>query len=96
MGLREMCCGDMKGEMQVTYRCGCSYVLTVVYTTRDFLVSLIRSVLVTVVTTQSKEFTVLHFRLKAANTRRQACSYSVGRSVSRTVGQIRHRLVTNA
>jgi len=70
MGLREMCCVDMKGEMQVTYRCGHSYVLTVVYAIGDFLVSLIRSVHVTVVTTQSKEFTVLNFRPKAANTRR--------------------------
>jgi len=68
----------------------------VVYATRVFLVALtIRHVLVTIVTKPSKEFTALYFGPKTANTRRQACSYSDSWSVSRTVDQIGHRLVTN-
>ena len=56
---------------------------------------LLRSVLVTVMTTPSTEFSVLHFRPKAANIRRQVCSHLEGWSLSRTVGQVCHRLITN-
>jgi hypothetical protein len=40
MGLRDMCCGDMKGKRQATYRCGHSHILTVVYATRVSLFAL--------------------------------------------------------